>query len=455
MDQFLKKLNLYQAKGLVCLGQLQDRILKSWNSKAASNTIFRNMTVLAGGVGIARIIGLLSTPVITRIYLPEHMGVLAVFASLAAMLLPFGTLRFSMAIPLPKNEKLATNLAVLCVIILFAVTLFTTITFSIFAPNILKVLSMNALVPFWFLLPLALAVVGLYEILSSWAIRTKAFTQLAKTKVWQSIIGPVVKISFGILGLKPLGLLIGHILTQGGGVVSLFRNFYKSFKSTWKYISLNRMVFLFNYYASFPKYRLPSQFLMVLSQKALLLFCSWQFDAYMTGQVGLAVMVLALPISLVGQTTGQAYYSEIAKIGRKHPEEIYKITKNITKKLFLVSILPYLVLQFFGPILFELVFGPNWRDAGVFGSILAVYLLATFSTVPIMNVLNIFNQQKTYLVLNIIRFALILAIFSLLFHFGSSIHTCIVVFSLSLSVYFVATFLVILAIIKRKIKCLG
>jgi len=141
------------------------------------------MAMLATGTGVAKVIGTVSVPIITRIYLPEHMGVLSVFTALTAILVPFGTLRYTMAIPLPKHDGLATNLALLCGLLLFITSTLFLFFFWLFAPPLLAVLSMDQLLPYWWLVPVAFAGTGLYELLTNWAVREKAFRPLAKTRV--------------------------------------------------------------------------------------------------------------------------------------------------------------------------------------------------------------------------------------------------------------------------------
>ncbi len=411
------------------------------------------MAMLASGSAGAKAIGALSVPVITRIYLPEHFGVLAVFTSLTALLVPFGTLRYSMALPLPNRDGTATNLAVLCVSSLLIVSLLVTLVFWIAAPYLLELLSMQALLPFWWLLPLAIAGTGLYELLTNWAVREKAFKPLARTRVWQAIIGAITKIGLGLLGLKPLGLLIGQVFTQAGGVFSLFRSFSGKLKTTWRQVSITRIRFLLRRYADFPKYRLPSQFLLIVSTKAPLLFFAWQFGAEITGQLGLALMMLALPMTLFGQTTGQAYYAEIARIGRKNPEEIHKVTKSITKKLFLISIPPFLVLLTFGPWLFEIVFGEVWREAGVFASILAIYLLAQFIYSPIGNgIFNVLGRQSTILLINISRITLIACAFYISYILSFSQYFTLITYSIVLTIQYVIVIFIVFYTIKKSIK---
>lgn len=390
------------------LPQLRSRLIKKWHSNSSVGAIFRNMTMLASGSIAAKALGIFTLPVITRLYQPEHFGVLSIFTAITALIVPFCTLRYSMAIPLPRHDGMAATLAVMCGLCLLVNSSLVFVVFWLTAPALLGLLSMEQLLPFWWLVPVAVAGSGIYELLSNWAVREKAFKPLAKTKVWQAVIGSSVKIGLGFLGVKPLGLLIGQVFTQAGGIVSLLQSFQRKFRSSCRrHVTRKRMVFAFKRFADFPRYRLPSQVLLIMSTNAPLLYFAWRFGPETTGQLGLALTMLALPMTLFGQTTGQAYYAEIARIGKQDPEEIYKITKSITKKLFLISIVPFLILLAGGPWLFQFVFGEAWRQAGIFASLLAINLLPQFVTSPVMNTLNIFDKQGYYLQNNLMRLCLI------------------------------------------------
>ena len=298
------------------------------------------------------------------------------------------------------------------------------------------------------MLPVAIAGTGLYELLTNWGIREKAFKPIAKTQVWQKVIGATITIGFGLLGFKPLGLLIGQIFSQAGGVLSLLRAFWGKFKANFRHVSRKRMGFLLKRYADFPKYRLPSQFLLVFSGKAPLFFFAWHFGAEITGQLGLALTMLALPMTLFGQSMGKAYYAEIARIGRRNPEEIHKLTKSITKKLFLASLPPFLILVFLGPWLFQVVFGDVWRGAGVFASILAVYLLTQFVSSPLVNALSVFEKQWMFLMINIIRVAFIIVIFVFCYGVEISSDRTLLVYSLGLSLHYAFTAYLVFRVIR-------
>ncbi|MDD2520889.1 MAG: hypothetical protein PHR34_08055, partial [Kiritimatiellae bacterium] len=113
---------------------------RKWHGSGPLAAIFRNMALLTSGAMLARVVAAGSAPFITRIYTPEHMGVLSVFASLAAMLIPFVTLAYSTAIPLPKRDGMALNLAVLCGALLLTISPLVLVFFLLFSEPVLQAL---------------------------------------------------------------------------------------------------------------------------------------------------------------------------------------------------------------------------------------------------------------------------------------------------------------------------
>src|SRR5690606_11727504 len=75
--------------------------------------LWRGTLTLLAGSGAGRIIAVLSMPVLTRLYGPEDFGVLALFTALTGMLVPVATLRYVLALPLPRKDGVAINLLAL------------------------------------------------------------------------------------------------------------------------------------------------------------------------------------------------------------------------------------------------------------------------------------------------------------------------------------------------------
>ena len=74
----------------------------------------RGAIVLSSGSAGAQLLLVLAAPILTRLYTPEDFGLLAIYTSLLALAGVISSLRYELAIPLPKEDEEAANTAVLC-----------------------------------------------------------------------------------------------------------------------------------------------------------------------------------------------------------------------------------------------------------------------------------------------------------------------------------------------------
>lgn len=433
------------------IGLLPEVVRKQFTQKNSDRAIMRNIAYLTSGTAGAQALGFLLTPIVTRIYSPDSFGVLAIFATVLSLIVPLVTFRYSVAIPLPSNSGLAFNLVSLCLGITLGVSLIAGTIFWLFGDWIFTLLSMPELSPYWWLLVLGILGTGLYETFSSWAIREKAFKILARTKVNQAVSGNLVKIGLGLLALKSMGLFVGHVVKQAAGTTTIFWKARKELLDGIKYVTIDRIKFLMKYYSTFPKYQIGSRFLLAFAMKAPLLFMVNLFDSGVTGQLSLSMTVLAIPMSLVGSSVGKAYFAEIAAIGPKKPHKIQKITRKITKKLFLVSIVPFFVLLLGGPWLFSILFGENWTQAGWFASALSISLLAQFVAGPIVNTLSVYRMEDYYLKLNLLRIGVLLFVFGTAYIYNFSAFNTILMYSIFLTIFYLFVYWLIMKVANDKL----
>lgn len=410
------------------------------------------MAVLATGSGLARLIGIASIPVITRLYSPDDFAVLAIFAAIVSLLAPIVTLRYVLAIPLPRRDDVAINLVALSLALMACFTVLLSVLLAITAPTVLSAFSADSMLPWWWLIIIGVVASATYELLTLWATRERNYKVIAATNVWQSAAGATVKICLGLLNIKPLGLLIGQIVATGGGITVLWRNFAKSFAKSWKGVRHSTIRKLAWHYRGFAQYRVPSQFLLVFSSKAPILLVALLFDADTTGQLALAFMAVALPVTLLGRTTAKAFYAEASKIGRKQSEAIRIMLIGVLKRLGLFALTPALALLLFGPELFRLIFGDSWNLAGVFAASLATFMFFQFLQTPAAHVFYIFDGQRALLFLNIQRTLLIAATFGLAYVLEWPAVTAIWCYSVVLSLHYALTILYALRFIPKGVE---
>jgi len=371
----------------------------------ASGKVFRGMLLLLAGHTAGRAVGLASMPVLTRIYDPGHFGVLAVFTALVALLAPLVSLRYVQALPLPRHDGVAMNLLVLALALILTFSLITAALLWTFGPSLLSLISMQVLAPWWWLLSLGVFGTALYEAFSLWATRNRAYRVIAITSVWQNIFGVAAKLGLGLIGLKPAGLLLGQVIAQGGGTGWLLRNGLSTFRANMCHVSLHRIRMVALRWRGFPAWRVPSQGLMVVAQQVPLLFAAAVFSPQATGQLSLAVTSLALPLSLLGNSAGQALYAEAAR--ERDPRRVREMAQQTQRRLFLIALVPTGILLLFGERMFGFVFGAQWREAGVYAQILSISLLFQFCSAPLMQLMNLVAKQVLFLLINLGRILMI------------------------------------------------
>src|SRR5690554_6816176 len=84
------------------------------------------------------------------------------------------TLRYSVTIPLAKEEKTADNLIKLCLLVTFSLSILWLLVVAIFNGQISDHYQINNLQHFLWLIPIVFLGKGIYETLNSWAIDRKS-----------------------------------------------------------------------------------------------------------------------------------------------------------------------------------------------------------------------------------------------------------------------------------------
>lgn len=409
--------------------------------------VFRGMATLVLGSGIGRLIGIAAIPILTRLFSPEDFGVLAVFTALVAMLAPMVTLRYVLAIPLPRHDGVAMNLLAISTGLMLALSALVALVLWLGGEALLQLISMQALASWWWLIALGVLGTAAYEMLTMWATRRRAYKVIAQTNVTQSAAGAVVKIALGLASLQPLGLLIGQVVAQAGGIGRLLRGFMGEFRTNRRHITAKRMRQIAWRHRGFPIWRVPSQVLLVFATQAPMLFIAALYDAKTTGQFGLAMMALSVPVSIIGQSAGKALYGEASRIFLNNPLKVAQMARETQFRLFLIALAPTIILFALGENLFSFVFGNEWRTAGIFASFLSISLLFQFTSAPLMQLTNLFSSQLIYLFINTFRSIGVVFIFVAASYNSLNNNTFVAIYSIFNAVFYFGVSLLVIRIL--------
>jgi O-antigen/teichoic acid export membrane protein len=418
-------------------------------SSLETKRVFRGMRTLLWGTGGAKLLAVASIPIITRLYSPEDYSVLALYISFVIIGSSILTLRYTQAIPLPKTDGVAINLLVLCVKLVLALGFVLGCILFFYAESLFRVFSVEELTPWWGLVAIGFIGTALYEVLTLWATRKGEFKALAYSQFFQSLSGTSVKIIAGLLSFKPYGLFIGQLISQTAGVIQLGRSACRDYKKYRVKVKQSRQVKLALYYRAFVYFRLPSQLLLNLSMQAPILIAASMYEKGDVGQLSLAMIALSLPVSVIGQSVSQSYYSAVAKLGKQNLDTIMGVTLSTQLKMFSVGLPLVLFGYIFLEYIFIYVFGDEWSDAGRYASVLSIYLLFAFTSSPFVQVLNIVSDQVVFLYINIFRVCLLSALFVYCQSFEVGVDEFVVYFSSVMIFFFIMVSFYILYSISR------
>jgi O-antigen/teichoic acid export membrane protein len=424
-------------------------LLNNFVLRIKKNTFIKNVLWIAGGTAMAQAIGILTTPIITRLYSPADFGIFTVFASLIGIARQLATMCYSVTIPLAETEQIADNIIKLCLLITFSLSLLFGLVCLLFGDYITAKIDVPLAVKYLWILPFCFLGAGLYETFSAWAQRNKYFRNIARTSLSQGISSSSIKIGMGLLGIKPLGLLLGLLASQMAGTMSLFLKFVRRKKSFFRNFSWWNIGHVAKRYYMFPVYQSWSRLLLALGAQLPALLMTYFFGIKEAGLFGLAHSMFNIPMDLIGTSIAKVYYAEIANYGKSRPDKILEISKSIIKKMFFVGIIPMATIVIVGPWLFSIVFGNEWWDAGLYARLLAIIILTRFLASPIAQCFNVMEMQGTQLLLNVVRVIMILIIFWACSYFSFSSFTTINIYSVLMSVYYFFVMVVILLSIKK------
>lgn len=348
------------------------------------------MSLLVGGTAVSQALTVLAAPLLTRLYTPDDFGLLGGFASLVATLGAFLTLRYSLAIPLPKSDDDAAHVAVLSLLIAGTIVIAITVLLGTFGAEALRALNFDALVPHMWLLPVALTFVALNDVFTYWAIRLSAFGVVTRTTVARGIAGLTTQLAGAPLGAQ--GLLLGNVAGAVAGSFTLASAGLRSQRGA----RLRRPIIgevrrLASRYRRFPLFSAPAGLFNTLGvQLPPLLFVSL-FSPTAAGQYVLAHRVLSLPMGLLGKALADVFLSRAAEARRT--DSLGPLVTAIHSALARTAMPAAIGLMLVGPPLFGVVFGPDWEVAGQLARWMAPWIYLVFVTSPLSSLFTVLEKQ--------------------------------------------------------------
>ncbi|GMQ23418.1 O-antigen flipase Wzx [Algoriphagus sp. oki45] len=380
--------------------------------KIEIDSYLRNILSLLTGTGVAQIIPILFSPILTRIFSPKEFGLFAFFFSISSILNIAAAGRLELAILIPKENK--DSLMVLKTSIFFSITfsLIIFISLLLFYDQIKFLLIDDFNILYLFFIPVNTLIYGFYQSLNYWLNRKKEFKRLSINRVLQSVF----TISFQlILGLgiinSALSLIIGSLFAQFITLLFLIKYFLEKEKSIIR-LKFNDFFKIINRYKSFPLVDVPTMLLNVGANHIPNIFFNILNSANIAGNYYFTQRILQVPVTLISGSVLDVFKEEASKRYRESGE-CKKIFLRTAKLLFFLTAVPSILLFFYVENIFVFIFGEEWRIAGFFAKILIPSLALRFVANPLSYMIYIGQKQKINFLLMLFLFLSVLIIFYL------------------------------------------
>jgi O-antigen/teichoic acid export membrane protein len=415
--------------------------------------LMRDVSVLAGGTTAAQGITVLAMPILTRLYTAEEFGYLQIYVMILAFLFVIVGWRYELTILLAEAEETVASLVVLALGIVGTMSLLCAGVMVWAQGSNSLPQQFKPLQPYLWLMPISLFGAGVYLVLSHWALRQKAYPQVATTKLTQSIGQITTQLLLGAwfkTGL--LGLLLGDAIGRVAGSARLTGLAWKQNRELFRAVRWNGMWKAAVRYKRFPLVSSGAALINTAGLALPSLMLGGFFGSQVLGWFALVDRVMTAPYAFVGVAVSQVYSVEAARVAKIDPVNMQSLFVKLIKKLALIGAIPCMLVFMAGPWLFSFIFGEAWREAGVYARLLAGLHWVSFIAWPLTPTLNLLEEQTRQFWWDIGRLILTLVCMWLPYYLGLSARLAITAYGGAMLIAYVGHLFLSHRAIQRRIR---
>lgn len=365
-------------------------------SSARSSRFVGNIArMLLGTIG-GQLVAIAVIPLLTRVYSVESFGVLGLYVATANFTRVLFSLRYDFAIQSASTDGKAGAIFYLSI----CTSGFWAITVAILCVS-LPSEWLGSFDGLKYLLPAALFISSLDNILSYWLTRQNLFKQYSFSRFLRASLIGIFQLVFGLTLPIMNGLIVGVLLGELIVVIYLLVTLANKKKLPCRKETPTLFVAARDEIDN-PKYLLPGQLLNVGVAQLPIIAIAYFFGATFSGYWFMAQKVVSLPGQLVGNAIFRVFFEEARSTYQKEGN-CYELTKKTVQYTFLLMGLMFIGIDI---VLFNFIgilLGNDWLSA--LPTILIYSLVEIIPAVflPISSLWVITNNQRQNLKYQISR----------------------------------------------------
>lgn len=385
--------------------------MRSLLTRAQQSSFFRATFLLAFGTAIAQLIPIALTPVLTRIYSTDDLGVLTLYSSFVIVFTGALSLGFGYAL-VSADEEDVLSLTALCFLSLAVLTIpvcllaLACIHWDVLGLGALPIASVISI-------GISMLVAEAFFIVRYLVLRHGAYRVLSEVSVRQSLVRSVAQVVLGLLGTGWWGLTLGDAAGRGVGVNTLWSRCglqWRSFSQYWTKSEIGRLV---RKYRDYALYSAPGSIVDSLGAQIAAPLLAAQFGIAVAGQYGVISRLLILPATLIGGSVADVFHQRLAHLDRSSPQQAPKLFLKVALGLILVSAAIVTVVSLIPDDLWTWALGDSWSMAGAYAIAIAPRAAALLVVSPLSRSVLVYGGQRSKLIYNISRVVAVWAVMAI------------------------------------------
>lgn len=363
--------------------------------------MFGNIVKILRGTLAAQAVGFLSLPLLTRLFAPEAFGLFQLFQATIGLLLVTAAMRYEIALLRADDGRELSVTLQLCGIVNVATTLLVVLGCIVAEWGPWTLPSAIRSLLWW--LPLGVLAGGVLQTLGYLALRHKAFSLVAGAKVAQALGSVIASIGIGLATPLAAGLVIGDLCGRIAStlVIGVRRKIFQASElRRWSSQELRAAARRFREY---PLVSVPGGLINAAGGTLTSLMMFAAFDAGTAGQYALVERSLMLPVAMVAGAVSQVFTADLSAALRDGGERPIALFRGLVRRMLLLAIGPAVLVALLAPVVYELLFGAAWVEAGVFARVMSPLVVVALVTTPVNMVIMLAGYQKVQLAWEALR----------------------------------------------------
>ncbi|MGF1596283.1 MAG: lipopolysaccharide biosynthesis protein [Acidimicrobiales bacterium] len=364
----------------------------------------RNVTMLASGTGFAQVLVVAATPLLTRLFTPDEFGVYSNYVAVFSVLVVVANLRYELAVSLPTSDDEGADLVALCLVAVACLTCLVAAITLAAGGTVAAVIGIPEIAPYLWLLGPGTLAAGTYASLDGWAVRVREFRTLARTQVQQGSGMVATHLIAGAAGAGAGGLILGGIVGRSAGVVALARSSRRTGLSLAGLRSASRLRAVLVRYRRFPLLSGSAALLQTAARGLPVILVTRYFGPTAAGHLGLALYVLALPATFLGQAVAGVFFGEASALQREGDAGgVRRLLLRTVGAQAAIGVVVVGAAAAVAPFVVPLVFGREWTEVATYIQLLAVMILVQFVASPLTAMFDLAERQGVELLTEVVK----------------------------------------------------